>query len=305
MTGKRAIMTSILVGALAVVLVGTASAQSATINNADERQDGTVIVEYEITESSGHQVEVSPPDRAEVSIVGYSGNEDFSNLGSGEDNSAENPDGVALLDTFDGSGSFTVTANVTGSGGTGSIELRALDKDGDTIDTDSQQYSVSGTANMKDNTENKRETRDYEPVLSELLNSDNPSEFAESRQIPYENGTVTVVLILQEGQEVPEGYSAEVTQVTDQRNETLAEIRLPVRNIPNISKEGSVRNIRAPSIPSTTDREPNQSDNIDTNPNNDSQTGDASPGEESDGFTVLLAIIAVFATAYFLRWSDE
>lgn len=150
--------------------------------------------------------------------------------------------------------------------------------------------------------------RSYDPVLGELADADNPESFAESRGLSYDNGTVTVVMELETDAEPPDGYSVEVVQTYKDGNESLVEARIPIENVRGISQEPTVRYVRVPSTPVTTngpvDESANETgDEIDENVSaNDT---DSSPPEDSDGFTVLLALIATMLVVSFRRDVDE
>lgn len=156
------------------------------------------------------------------------------------------------------------------------------------------------------------ENQSYDPVFDELADSDDPESFAESRGLSYDNGTVTVVIELEEDAELPDGYSIRVVQTYEDSDEFLAEVRIPVENIRGIAEESTVRYVRVPSTPVKTptdgpgDGRLNETeDDVREDENDSVEDTDGAPSEDSDGFTFLLAIVAFILVANTRRRYDD
>jgi len=143
----------------------------------------------------------------------------------------------------------------------------------------------------------------YDPVLGELADSEDPQAFAEQRGLSYDNGTVVAVIELEPGSDTPEGYSVEVVQEYEGSNESLVEARMPVEDVRSIASEEGVSYVRAPSTPSSMDTDPDTDENNTTQTDNETKTRESS--EESDGFTSVLAVVALLTAGYYVRWSHE
>jgi len=158
--------------------------------------------------------------------------------------------------------------------------------------------------------------RNYDPSLDEIIEADDPLQTAEANGLSYRNGSLLLVLELND-EELPDGYGVEVVQEYSSANLTLVEGYVPVESIRSLSNDTAVKYVRLPSQPVTQNTEIDGSNKMNGAAMND--TGDNevdatdgsseenisndSDGEPANGFTAVVALLSVVAVALYARWS--
>lgn len=148
----------------------------------------------------------------------------------------------------------------------------------------------------------------YDPGLDEVIESDDPSQTAETSGLTYRNGSVLLVLEMRGDDDLPDGYGVQVVQEYTDGKTTLVEGYVPVDNIRRIANHSAVRYVRTPAQPMPqTEPEPDtnstggtESNNLSEPPSNDTETSD----EDASGFTGVGALLSVVLVAFCARWVD-
>lgn len=148
----------------------------------------------------------------------------------------------------------------------------------------------------------------YDPDLDEVIESDDPSQTAETNGLTYRNGSVLLVIEMRGDDDIPNGYGVRVVQEYTDGKTTFVEAYVPVDRIRGIANHSAVGYVRTPAQPMPqTEPEPDMNStegtdrqNTSERPSNDTETSD----EDAPGFTAVGAILSIVLVALCARWVD-
>ena len=139
----------------------------------------------------------------------------------------------------------------------------------------------------------KTQSEKLESVLYQLTQTQNHDEFAKTRGLHLEDGTVRVVIELHNASDtIPDGYGATV----ETRHENLVQALVPVNSLIELTKEPSINFIRAP-LP----RQAGEKEEKDTN---NSDTG-ADADKSVPGFTLIMTILGLITVFTLILYKNK
>lgn len=146
--------------------------------------------------------------------------------------------------------------------------------------------------------------RNYDPYLDDLIEAEDPSEVADSKGLNYKNGSVLLVIEIQDDERLPEKYGLETVQKYSKENVTLVEVYIDIDNIRDLANDSSVDYIRPPSQPVAVSQSTgNGSSDSTENENTSNTTLNTSESQETNGFTAAVAVLSVAVFILYARWS--